>query len=138
MRKILWAVPAGAALLVAALAVQTFDREPGPAPVPQTETTFGYHELPGTDLAIEADGPIRLTVVAGGRQRVAIKRELSWTGARHHEEAWEDARRLRIAYSCDDGCAADYVLTVPESTRITVTGAAGGISCAAKVTCAEG
>ncbi|MFI9556224.1 hypothetical protein [Nonomuraea endophytica] len=137
MRKILW-VLAGAGLVVAALTVHAFGREPGPAPVPQTETTFGYHELPGTDLTIEADGPVRLTVVAGGRQRVAIKRELSWTGGRRHEEAWEDAQRLRIAYACDDGCAADYVLTVPESTRITVTGAARGLTCAAKVTCAEG
>ncbi|MFI6293513.1 hypothetical protein ACIBEJ_18120 [Nonomuraea sp. NPDC050790] len=136
MRKILWAL-AGAGLLVVALVIHSHGREPGPAPVPRTETTIGHHELPGTDLVVDADGPVRLTVVAGGARRIVIKRELSWTGGRRHEEAWEDARRLRIAYACDDGCAADYVLTVPDATRVRVAGAARGLTCAARVTCTE-
>ncbi|GAA4063538.1 hypothetical protein [Nonomuraea soli] len=123
------ALVAGGALLAAN---GPFDREP---PVPQSDIKTAAYELTGDTFSISASGPVRFALVTGTAGRIQVTSRRSWAGPLEHSQSWDDGA-LEIGYSCDEGCRADYTITVPAGTRVTFHGSATRpAACPAGITC---
>ncbi|GGM68552.1 hypothetical protein GCM10010106_13260 [Thermopolyspora flexuosa] len=92
------------------------------------ESTTVVYRIGTPVVIVEADGPVKVNVSRGERERLTVRRELAW-GARGREfhQEWEGGKVLRITYSCPapfagspDLCSADYHLTVPPDVRVVV------------------